>query len=974
MGREERQALLHEGSGSAVVSAYVEVIFDNTDERFPTGKDELILRRTIGLKKDEYSLDRKNATKADVMNLLESAGFSRSNPYYIVPQGRVTTLTNMKDSERLSLLKEVAGTQVYEARRLESLKIMTDTVNKRKKIDELLDYIKERLAELEEEKEDLRGFQEKDRERRCLEYTIYHREQVEIANALDGIDGMRQTGVDDTDGSREKFLRGEKDIQAIEREIQSLRQQVDFLKVDKQQLEEERRENAKARAKVELDVTALSEGQSQSTRAKSQHDNELKAVQAKISQRERELQTIRPQFDAKREQEVAIRTRLEDADALRHRLYAKQGRSARFKTQNERDNWLRKEISDANVALATRKAIRMQTTEEIAGLQEEIQTMTARIEELRGKFDNRGDSMSNIAEEVQAIKDKRDALMDERKELWREEAKLDSVIETARQELERAERVLSHTMDQNTSRGLDAVRRIAKQQKLEGVYGTLAEVIDVNERYRTAVEVAAGQSLFHYVVDNDETATKVLEILQKERAGRVTFMPLNRLKPRPINVPKTGDAVPMLEKIKFDEKYQKAVEQVFGKTIICPNLQVAAQYARSHGVSAITPDGDRSDKKGALTGGYHDPRKSRLEAFRSVAKWRTEYEDLKEKTRGVRKGVEKKDQEITREVGELQKVEQRKQRVEGSYGPLRNELRASVSLLEKYRDDLEAKIRAKDNVEASLKLLEEQLSAFEAELASDLQKMLSKDEERQLEQLSASAQDFRRQYAELSSSRSELEVQKSMIEVELRENLRQRLDQLKNQEFENLEEGSGSASHRLRESQRELKRIGQTVATIQKKLQETEEAMENTNRKLTELEQGRSEKYQDQEDVAQSIERQQKKMEKSMAKKALLTEKAAECSRNIRDLGVLPEEAFDRFEKMASNNVCVPSSSHYELHLANPLCHRSSSVSTLSLRRSSNTPTSTKKPLSNMPTSPSSATHSTSAGASWTCPNLRSKS
>src|ERR1700761_6457209 len=122
------------------MSAFVEVIFDNSDERFPTGKPELVLRRTIGIKKDEYTLDRKNATKNDVMNLLESAGFSRSNPYYIVPQGRVTALTNMKE-----------------------------TNSKRAKIDELLDYINERLAELEEEKDELRNYQEKDKERRCLE-------------------------------------------------------------------------------------------------------------------------------------------------------------------------------------------------------------------------------------------------------------------------------------------------------------------------------------------------------------------------------------------------------------------------------------------------------------------------------------------------------------------------------------------------------------------------------------------------------------------------------------------------------------------------------------------------------------------------------------------------------------------------------------------------------------------------------------
>ena len=71
------------------MSAFVEITFDNSDNRFPTSRETVVLRRTIGLKKDEYSLDRKSTTKSDVMNLLESAGFSQSNPYYIVPQGRV---------------------------------------------------------------------------------------------------------------------------------------------------------------------------------------------------------------------------------------------------------------------------------------------------------------------------------------------------------------------------------------------------------------------------------------------------------------------------------------------------------------------------------------------------------------------------------------------------------------------------------------------------------------------------------------------------------------------------------------------------------------------------------------------------------------------------------------------------------------------------------------------------------------------
>lgn len=109
------------------------------------------------------------------MNLLESAGFSRANPYYIVPQGRIASLTNAKESDRLNLLKEVAGTKVYEQRRSESLKLMEETEAKRGKIGDLLEYIEERLGELEEEKEELKEFQNKDRERRCLEYALYSR-------------------------------------------------------------------------------------------------------------------------------------------------------------------------------------------------------------------------------------------------------------------------------------------------------------------------------------------------------------------------------------------------------------------------------------------------------------------------------------------------------------------------------------------------------------------------------------------------------------------------------------------------------------------------------------------------------------------------------------------------------------------------------------------------------------------------------
>lgn len=397
------------------MSAFVEIIFDNSDDRFPTGKPELVLRRTIGMKKDEYSLDRKNATKSDVMNLLESAGFSRSNPYYIVPQGRVTALTNMKDNERLNLLKEVAGTQVYEARRTESLKIMNETNNKREKIDELLEYIKERLTELEEEKEELRDYQNQDKERRCLQYTIDHREQVAISNELDNLDEQRQTGVDDTDDSSDRFLQGEKDLAELDAQISELKQQVAFLKVDKRQLEDERKEKAKAKAKVELEVKILTDGQSAAQQARLHYASELEKAQTSIQEHEAELAEVTPQYLDKSQQEAAIKSELESAEATRQRLYAKQGRNSRFRNKRDRDEWLREAINSAYTDLSKVKAVRVQTTEDIAELEQDIARTEAEIVELREQLDSRGDSSEAIQKDIQEAKALRERLMDERK-------------------------------------------------------------------------------------------------------------------------------------------------------------------------------------------------------------------------------------------------------------------------------------------------------------------------------------------------------------------------------------------------------------------------------------------------------------------------------------------------------------------------------------------------------------------------------
>ena len=879
------------------MSAYVEIIFDNTDNRFPTGKDEVILRRTIGLKKDEYSLDKKSASKSDIMNLLESAGFSRSNPYYIVPQGRVTTLTNAKDSERLNLLKEVAGTQVYEQRRTESLKIMDETTQKRNKINDLLKYIEERLSELEEEKEELREFQEADKERRCLEYTIHSREQNEVNAALEEIEDSRITGLNSNDDRRDTFVQRELQITERDTEIASLRQQIELLNLEKAQLEQDRREQYKLQTHAELSISRMEDEADISGARAQTSEKELHALESTISKRESTLSALLPEYEQLKQDESATKLQLEKIEAQANHLYSKQGRNARFKNKSERNKYIDTEIKDLESNLSQRESHKTDFVKEVEEMQEMIARNLEEVEEIRAQIEGRKDALDDLARTADEAKEQRDTLSDQRKELWREEAKTQSSAEIASENVKQAEGALRSTMDRSTSMGLAAAKRIASEQNLTGYYGPLYELFEVDDRYRTAVELIAGNSLFHIVVDTDETASVLLEGINKAKAGRVTFVPLNRIRVQPTTYPTANDAVPMLQKIRFEETHRKAFEQVFGKSIICPNLEVASRYARTEGLNAITLAGDKSDRRGALTGGFHDHKRSRLESAKKIKKWQTVYDAAQTSLQTIRRKLLTIDQEITRAMSTLQKSEQKRKAIEENREPLQRMLQQKAKAEGTNKEALARKELAVLEIDSDIQKLQTAITSLKAERATDFKKDLTAEEESTLLSLNAEIEALTRQFSELSSRRMEMEGQRRAIESELRDNLYLKRDQLRNQNSIEVEATSLDAQRSVRD--RALK----AISAIAKKIEACDSSLEELEGDLQTNEQERADLEQQNRDDARVIEKQQKGLEKNMQKRSLLMSKKDECSKNIRDLGVLPEEAFTKFTNAQSNTL-----------------------------------------------------------------------
>ncbi|CAK7227308.1 Structural maintenance of chromosomes protein 3 [Sporothrix curviconia] len=897
LSREERQALLHEGSGSAVLSAYVEIIFDNSDNRFQTNNREVSLRRTISLRKDEYAVDKKVSTRSEVMSMLDTAGFSLKNSYYIVPQGRVTALTNMKESDRLKLLKEVAGTESYEARRAESLKIMGETENKRAKIDELLEYIRSRMSELEEEKEELRGFQEKDRERRCLEYAFHHHHQVALTEALEDIDRSRQDGADNSGASQKLFLEGEQAMARVDAELQELQRSLDILNMDRQEFEADCRDISRSKAKAELRVKSLADSQNTVDRARQQHDTELSAVRAEIATKESQLARILPELEQRKAAEAEIRQALQISDVRRQRLISKQSQGDRFRNKAERDRWIDGQLAELNSTLAALRANRVSAAEETEEAKRMIQSLEAEIEQLWKGIESFGSDRTALAETLSKAQDKVQKLDDERRALRREDDKLNTHIANARQERDKANRTLSNMMDNATARGLATIERMKREKNIPGAYGMLADLMEVNEAYRIPTEVIAGNSLFHYVVDNEETSTMLSNNLYRQQGGRITFIPLEQLRPRQANFPQGAkDALPLVDKIQFDKKFEKAFQHVFGSTVVCPTVSVAAQYGRSHGVDGITPEGDTTKRTGTMTGGYVDPSRSRLEAIRSVNKWRSEHDSLVAQADDVKRQMDRKEQEVTNARGEEQKILHQMRQLEEGFGPSRAELSAKRAQLERERARLDTLNNRYENINKSMEEYATSLESYEAERKSEFKKALSAAEEQQLEQLNYEVQTLQRQVNEASSRRREIEGQKQILDVDLRQNLRMKEDQLTSQVFDTMTSVGGDGNYA--EAAKELKKLQKRLDDKETRLRETLNEMDEQQAEISDLQASKAELEQKQQDIAATLEKSQKRMEKSLQRRALLTQQLAEAAKNIRELGVLPEEAFEKYERM----------------------------------------------------------------------------
>ncbi|KAJ2770573.1 Structural maintenance of chromosomes protein 3, partial [Coemansia nantahalensis] len=684
----------------------------------------------------------------------------------------------------------------------------------------------------------------------------------------------------------------EQQASSLEAEIRAAKQALEILTIDQDQLAGEAEDLARARAHAESAIQDLEQDRALGRSSISELRRSVDGLRRDIRKRETELARAIADYNSAFAAETRLREQFEMAEQQRKSLLQKQGRSSHFGNKKERDAWLRGEIARLEESAQQQRAQQGATEQEQATLSERLAAIAQAVAEAAAREEAAAKEVGEVQAREAQLKEDKDAKISQRKELWRKEARLEAENSDLREELKRAERAVGGTIDRATSEGLQALPEIQARLGLDGVYGPLFELFDVDETYRTCVETIAGASLFHVVVDTDETATKVLTELGRNKLGRLTFVPLNRLHPSLATYPDASDAIPMLGCLRFDQRYLRAFQQVFGRTIICPSLDVGSGYARSMNLTAVTLEGDKVDRRGELTGGFVSRRGSRLEAAKALVAIRGRAQAAKRQASEVLAAVAALDQEITALHSELQALGARTAQARSERFTTqqeRRQLAKEAADARLYCESAEKSLAAMRTQQAGAEL---ELRALQEELATPFSRGLSDEERAMLEQLTVAADGQAAELGRLSSARGDCEGRRNTLQSELGLGLELQLEEAQRQleaaMAENPDQAIGAHS-------RELGRLAQLQDDAAGRLGEVHREIGDKTREIGDLERQLAETRTGLTSEGRRTQREMEQLEKCLTQRSLYQQKKSEYTRNIQDLGVLPEEAFRNF-------------------------------------------------------------------------------
>lgn len=780
---------------------------------------------------------------------------------------------------------------------------MEETEQKKIQINKEMGELNSKLSEMEQERKELEKYNELERNRKIYQFTLYDRELNEVINQMERLDGDYNNTVYSSEQYIQELDKREDMIDQVSKKLSSIEASLKIKNAtDLQQAKLRESEISQKLTNVNVKIKDVQQQIESNEEQRNLDSATLKEIKSIIEQRKQKLSKILPRYQELTKEEAMYKLQLASLQQKQRDLILKKGEYARFKSKDERDTWIHSEIEELKSSIQNLNELESQLQMDRTSLRKQYSAIDEEIEELIDSIngpDTKG-QLEDFDSELIHLKQKLSESLDTRKELWRKEQKLQTVLETLLSDVNQNQRNVNETMSRSLANGIINVKEITEKLKIspESVFGTLGELIKVNDKYKTCAEVIGGNSLFHIVVDTEETATLIMNELYRMKGGRVTFIPLNRLSldsdvKFPSNTTTQIQFTPLIKKIKYEPRFEKAVKHVFGKTIVVKDLGQGLKLAKKHKLNAITLDGDRADKRGVLTGGYLDQHKrTRLESLKNLNESRSQHKKILEELDFVRNELNDIDTKIDQVNGNIRKVSNDRESVLTNIEVYRTSLNTKKNEKLILEESLNAIILKLEKLNTNRTFAQEKLNTFENDLLQEFDSELSKEEKERLESLTK----------EISAAHNKLNITSDALEGitttidSLNAELESKLIPQENDLESKMSEVGDAFIFGLQDELKELQLEKESVekqhenavlelGTVQREI-ESLIAEETNNKKL--LEKANNQ----QRLLLKKLDNFQKSVEKTMIKKTTLVTRREELQQRIREIGLLPEDAL----------------------------------------------------------------------------------
>ncbi len=256
---------------------------------------------------------------------------------------------------------------------------------------------------------------------------------------------------------------------------------------------------------------------------------------------------------------------------------------------------------------------------------------------------------------------------------------------------------------ENNSTIPPSVKKVLDNPKLSGVKAVFGNILETKEKYLVALEVAISSSKSIMIVENENRAKEAIDYLKNNNLGRVTFFPLNVIKPKGIDyetlaiLEKEDDYLGILaDFVTYDKIYRNIVLNQLGNVVLVTDLSTGNKISRliNNRYKIITLSGEVIHVGGSITGGSLGYNKSSATIKQELAKSSSVVNNLESNLENVSRQITELEGKISKINGQI--AEEKVKNV-----TLAEELRTKGSLLNTQQSTLNS-LREEINTLASL--------------------------------------------------------------------------------------------------------------------------------------------------------------------------------------------------------------------------------------------------------------------------------